>query len=435
MQGATNHLATKQASLDKFSVPDYIVKSARMGFSLHRHDDISPLLQEDFDNLSQQVETTLDKHQKELTTKVIQQLGLMVKNLNHLRVQMLLQQVCVLLLMHLAGTIHKTRSNSPLLTSPEAQEQTKYKLLKLLINKLDRKTLCYLMASKNAPTDTEIKAYTSSVILPLFEATYGAHKDSTTADSLEDNQLVSSTVDTVMEYLPHATVLHSENISQKILEAETAAAEQAIHARATTTAATAATAAALNQEDRPPNQQTVEQLIASRVATETSHFRNSQTATNFKLDYLMKALAISVPSKTTTAKHKPKPRAKASTKQVTKASGSKRTKDSSTEARPSKRQKKVSFEPKVKSQPPTTATRGGRGRGRGRHPNRTGNRNSNRTNHSPSPKPPSGRHNHHPQGRGNSRGNSRGRNSSNRGGRGHTRGGPNRGRGRNSNRS
>jgi len=108
MQMATNHLTTKQASLDKFSVPDYIVKSARMSFSLHQHKDISPLLQEDFDTLSQQAETILDKHQKELTTKVIQHLGLMVKNLNHLRVQMLLQQVCVLLLMHLAGTTHKT---------------------------------------------------------------------------------------------------------------------------------------------------------------------------------------------------------------------------------------------------------------------------------------------------------------------------------------
>jgi len=150
------------------------------------------------------------------------------------------------------------------------------------------------MASKNAPSDTEIKTYTANVILPLFEAIYGAHKDSTTADSPEDIHLVSSTVDTVMEYLPHATVLHSESISQKILEAETAAAEQAIHARATTTAATAATAAALDQEDRPQNQKTVQQLIASRVAAETSHFRNSQDTTNFKLDYLMKALAISM---------------------------------------------------------------------------------------------------------------------------------------------
>jgi len=197
------------------------------------------------------------------------------------------------------------------------------------------------MNSKKAPSDTEIQAYNSKVILPLFEATYGAHRDSTTADSPEDNHLVSSTVDTVMEYLPHATVLHSKSISHKILETETAAAEQAIHARATTTAATAATAAALDQEDRPPNQHAVEQLIASRVAAETSHFRNSQTATNFKLDYLMKALAISVPSKTTIAKHKP--RAKASTKQVTRASSSKRTKDSSTKTRPSKCQKKVSF--------------------------------------------------------------------------------------------
>jgi len=117
MQAATNHLAAKQASLDKFSVPDYVVKSARMGFSLHQHQEISPLLQENFDTLSQQVETILDKHQQELTTKVIQHLGLMVKNLNHLRVQMLLQQVCVLLLMHLAGTIHKTRSKSSLLTN------------------------------------------------------------------------------------------------------------------------------------------------------------------------------------------------------------------------------------------------------------------------------------------------------------------------------
>jgi len=270
----------------------------------------------------------------------------MVKNLNHLRVQMLLQEASVLLLMHLAGTLHKTRSNSSLLSNPEAQEQTKYKLLKLLLSKLNRKTLCYLMASKIAPSDTEIKTYTSNVLLPLFDATYGAHKDSATADSPDDSLLVSSTVDTVLEYLPHTTVLHSENISQKILEAETATAEQAIHARATTTAATAATAAALDTEDRPPNQQTIEQLIASRVAAETSHFRSSQSATNSKLDYLMNALCISVPGKPTTAKHKPKPRAKASTKQVTKASGSKRTKDSTTEARPSKRQKKVSFEPK-----------------------------------------------------------------------------------------
>jgi len=251
-----------------------------MSFSLHQHKDVSPLLQEDVDTLSQQAETIPDRHQKELTAKVIQHLGLMVKTLNHLRVQMLLQQVCVLLLVHLAGTIHKTRSKSSLLTNPEAQEQTKYKLLKLLISKLNRKTLCYLMASKNAPTDAEIKACISSVILPLFEATYGAHKDSTAADSPEDTHLVSSTADTVMECLPHATVLHSENISQKMLETETAAAEQATHARATAAAATAATAAALDQEDGPPNQQTVEQPIASRVATETGHFRSSQSATN-----------------------------------------------------------------------------------------------------------------------------------------------------------
>jgi len=360
IQAATNHLATKQASLDKFSVPDYVVKSARMNFTLHKHKEISPLLQTDFDTLSQEAETILNRHQKELTTKVIQHLGLMVTNLNHLRVHIRLQEVSVLLLMHLAGTIHKTRSKSPLLSNPEAQEQTKYMLLKLLISNMNRKTLCYLIASKIAPSDTEIKTYTSNVILPLFEATYGAHKDSATADSPEDTLLVSNTVDTVMENLPHATVLHSENISQKILEAETAAAKQAIHARATTAATTAATAAALDTEDRPPNQQTVEQLIASRVAAETSHFRSSQSATNSKLDYLMKALCISVPGKTITAKHKPKTRAKASTKQVTKTSGSKCTKDSTTEARPSKRQKKVSFEPQTKSQPPTAATCGGR---------------------------------------------------------------------------
>jgi len=170
------------------------------------------------------------------------------------------------------------------------------------------------MASKNAPTDTEIKTCTASVILPLFEAIYGAHNDSATTDSPEDCQLVTSTADTVMECLPLATVLHSESISQKRLETETAAAEQAIHVRATTTAATAATAAALNVEDRPPNQQTVEQLITAKVAAETSHFRTSQNATNFKLDYLMKALSISVPGKPTTAKHKPKPQARASTK-------------------------------------------------------------------------------------------------------------------------
>jgi len=98
------------------------------------------------------------------------------------------------------------------------------------------------MASKNAPADAEIKACTSSVILPPFEAICGAHKDSTAVDSPEDTHLVSSAADTVMECLPHATVLHSENISQKMLETETAAAEQAIHARATATAATAASA-------------------------------------------------------------------------------------------------------------------------------------------------------------------------------------------------
>jgi len=212
MQKATNHFTTKQASLDKFSVPDYIVKSARMSFALHKYKEISPLLQTNFDTLSQEAETIVDRHQKELTRKVIQPLRLMVTNLNLLRVQMLLQQVSVLLLMHLAGTIHKARSKSPLLSNSEATEQTKYKLLNLLISKINRKTPCYLMASKK-PTDTEIKIYTSSVILPLFEATYGAHKDSATEDSPEDCHLVSSTVDTVMEYLPHATVLHSESIS------------------------------------------------------------------------------------------------------------------------------------------------------------------------------------------------------------------------------
>ena len=70
---------------------------------------------------------------------------------------------------------------------------------------------------------------------------------------------------------------------------------------------------------------------------QTSHFRNSQSATNSKLDYLMKAFSIPIPGKTTTAKHKPKPRAQASTKQVPKAPSSKRTKENTTAARPSKR--------------------------------------------------------------------------------------------------
>ena len=68
-----------------------------------------------------------------------------------------------------------------------------------------------------------------------------------------------------MEHLPLATVLHSESIPQKRLETETAAAEQAIHARATTTTANAATAAALDKEDRPQNQQTVAQLNAGEI--------------------------------------------------------------------------------------------------------------------------------------------------------------------------
>jgi len=155
-----------------------------------------------------------------------------------------------------------------------------------------------------------------------------------------------------MEYLPHATVLHYESISQKILETETAAAEQAIHARATTTAATAATAAALDKEDRPPNQQTVEQLIAAKIAAETSHFRNSQSATNFKLEYLMKALSISVPGKATTAKHKPKPRAKASTKLPTKASGSSTPRIAPLKLNPPNARRKSPLNPKQKANPP-----------------------------------------------------------------------------------
>jgi hypothetical protein len=461
MEVATTHLNIKQASKIKFSGPDYRIKSARMKFELHQHRDVSPLIQEDFSKLSEDVGPVLDRQQQELTVLVAKQLELMVKNLNYLRVQELLKHSSALLFMHLAGTICKTRSSSTLM---ETFEHTQYRLLKLLIRKLSDQLLRYLINEPKASA-TAITHYKNTVILRLFDLMYGAHKPTAgTLLSPEDSYLINEVVDTLLKYLPHATVLHSEKLAQQQLEAEVTAAELAAHSRALTTAATKATAEALATEDLPPDYRTIQELVKAEIRAETSWLVDSNREHTTALDTVFSTLSITDKTRSKQAKSKSKPHSKAKTKLIPKSTG-KRSHDSTTATRSPKRQKKVTFEPQANRKPTTTASRGGRGNTRGRNNKnnnssrgrangRANNRNNNTSNKKPhhaaqKPTNTRGRGPTRAPSRGPNRGPSRGpdsgrgkshhnthntHNNNPRGGRGHNRGGPNRGRGRNSNR-
>jgi len=425
MQKSTDHLNAKQTALDKFDVPGHTVKSGRMDFTLHLHDTISPLLQGKFDALQEELAILLDQQQQKFTTLVHKHVGLMTQNLNHTRVLGLLHHSRVLLTMHLTGTILKTQSKSTLLSSKNT-DQTMFRLLKQFISKLDHRVISYLM-NKPTATEEETETYALEVIYPLFESLHGAHAP-TAEDTIEPENLalIHSTADTVLKYLPHATVLHSESITQKRLNTAVTAAEEAAHSRAATTNATRATSEALGEEDTPQNLQTLKELIAA----ETKPYRDALKRSENNYKTLLKSLTL------TGQLPKSKPKTKPTTKTATSAKplGTKRPKLSSNNtttatSRPTKRHKKVSFETPANQQPPTSASRGGRGRGRGRSSDRS---NSNHK-HSSSHRPRNTSNNNTPgrhQGRGRHN-NSRG----GRGGRGHTRGGPNRGRGRGSNRN
>jgi len=286
MQKSTDHLHAKQTALDKFDVPGHTVKSGRMDFTLHLHDAISPLLQRKFDALQEELAILLDQQQQKFTTLVHKHVGLMTQNLNHTRVLGLLHHSRVLLTMHLTGTILKTKSKSTLLSSKNT-DQTMHRLLKKLISKLDRKVIAYLM-NKPTATEEETETHALEVICPLFESLHGTHAP-TAEDTIEpeDLALIHSTADTVLKYLPHATVLHSESIALKRLNTAVTAAEEAAHSRAATTNATRATSEALGEEDTPQNLQTLKELIAA----ETKPYRDAlkRSENNYKTLLKLKA--------------------------------------------------------------------------------------------------------------------------------------------------
>jgi len=167
-----------------------------MSLALHTHKDISPLLKTTFDTATQELETLLDKHQKEAPTAVLLHMGHMVTNLKHLRIQVLLDQTATLQLMHLAGYIHISRPTSTVLQGDEF-EQTKYRLLEMLVKKLDKKVLTYLMHAPQA-SQADITAFTDKELVPLFEAIYGSHKP-VKSIGLEDDKLVHKAVYTLLE--------------------------------------------------------------------------------------------------------------------------------------------------------------------------------------------------------------------------------------------
>ena len=407
-QAELEHFHYKRRSLEKFSNPNFITKSVRYQLKLHPARDISPLLETRFKSIETQAEATLEKAKRDLSRIVKEHLATYVENITHTRIKTLYKHCKKLLHLHLVSSLHAQDPPSTILKDENTSAQTLYCALQLVTQRLDENYIRYLMGNPNA-TAAQTENFKETTLFPLFTALYGHNQPpEDSGPNEEDVTLIMVAVDTLMAYLPLATVLHAAHQAKRKDAIEIAAKEKAILSATETRAATTATAQALATEDTPKDMKTLEEVLKNE--------RHQNKLREEKMQRQIDDIYNSI-------KAVPPPRKKAATPPEAAATrGTKRTpsgNNTSTHGPSHKRAKHVSFSAKNCRAPAATST------GRGPN-NRSNNRDQN--NRGPNNRGPNSRdHNRDPNRETNHSNNSnrnpnQRRNHSNNGGRGRGRG-------------